>query len=171
MADTNVRDWNSERLKRGVGQVAMADIGGGGDNSGGKGDPPDMSEIGGRLGKLEASYDMLKVIIGIMVAVMLGGFAFLGNQVAHLDSKLDASTQRLDTNIARLNDKIDANAARVNEKLDAIPLRLAEEFRAMRAEMSAQTSAIAGSITAARQTPAQVLLVPAPAVAPPTQRP
>ena len=55
--------------------------------------------------------------------------------------------------------------------LENVGLMLAEEFRAMRAEMSAQTSAIAGSITAARQAPPQVLLVPAPAVAPPAQKP
>lgn len=125
-----------------------------------------MREITNRLSKLEGASDALKVVrpmaiavISIVLAVMLGGFAFLGSQIA----RLDANTQRLDA-------KIDANAARVNEKLDAIPQQLAEEFRAMRAEMSAQTSAIAGSITAARQAPAQVLLVPAPTVQQPTQK-
>jgi hypothetical protein len=165
MAKDNVTEIREERLKRGLGSADFKSGGGGG------GKPPEMSDILGRLGKLETTYDVLKFAIGIMVAVMLGGFAFLGTQISRLDSKLDTSVQRLDANAARLNDKIDANAARVNEKLDAIPLRLAEEFRAMRAEMSAQTSAIAGSITAARQAPPQVLLVPAPAVAPPAQKP
>jgi hypothetical protein len=70
-----------------------------------------------------------------------------------------------------LNTKIDANAARVNEKLDSIPQRLAEEFRAMRAEMSAQTAAIASAVTAAKQVPPQVLLIPAPAVEAPAPKP
>ncbi|MEI6985210.1 MAG: hypothetical protein WCK65_03700 [Rhodospirillaceae bacterium] len=40
--------------------------------------------------------------------------------------------------------------------------KLSDEFRAQRAEMSAQTSAIANSITATRQQAPQVILVPAP---------
>ena len=116
-----------------------------------------MSDVSGRLSKLEGSFDVLKVLISVMAAVMLGGFAFLGTQIARLDTKIEGSTQRL-------NDKIDANYASLNNKLDAIPQRLGEEFRAMRAEMSAQTAAIASAVTAAKQVPPQVLLVPAPAL-------
>ncbi len=137
-----------------------------------------MSEITNRLSKLEGSYDSLKVVrpmtiavLSLVLAVMVFGFAFLGTQMVSLSAQIARLDSKLDANVARLDGKIDANAARVNEKLDAIPRQLAEEFRAMRAEMSAQTSAIAGSITAARQAPAQVLLVPAPAVQQPAQKP
>jgi phosphoglycerate-specific signal transduction histidine kinase len=123
-----------------------------------------MSDISGRLSKLDDGFDVLKVLISVMAAVMLGGFAFLGTQIARLDTKIEGNTQRL-------NDKIDANYASLNSKIDAIPQRLAEEFRAMRAEMSAQTAAIANAVTAAKQVPPQVLLVPAPAVEAPTPKP
>ncbi len=43
---------------------------------------------------------------------------------------------------------------RVEAKVDALPALISEKFRAMRAEMSAQTSTIAGAVTAARA-PAQ----------------
>jgi len=137
-----------------------------------------MSDVAGRLGKLEGAFDSLKVVtsatlavVGIIAALMLSGFAFVGTQLVSLSAQISRLDSKLDATAARLDSKIDANAARVNEKLDAIPQRLAEEFRAMRAEMSAQTTAIAGSITAARQTPPQVLLVPAPAVVAPAQKP
>jgi hypothetical protein len=48
----------------------------------------------------------------------------------------------------------------LNAKVDAIPAQLREEFRAMRAEMAAQTSAIANSITATRQVQPQILVLP-----------
>jgi uncharacterized protein YPO0396 len=166
MAEGNIVPMQLNKAHIDPGRIAQAQ--GSGDGDGG---PPDMTEISERLSKLEGAYDALKVVrpmaiavIGIVLAVMLGGFTFLGAQISRLDNKIDTNSQRL-------NDKIDANAARLNEKLDAIPQRLADEFRAMRAEMSAQTSAIAASIAAARQAPSQVLLIPAPAVAPPAQKP
>ncbi len=113
-----------------------------------------------RLSKLEGALDTLKVVrpltvtvFGLVLTVVVFGFAFLGTQMISLSNQ-----------IARLNDKIETNSAHANEKLDAIPQRLAEEFRAMRAEMSAQTAAIASAVTAAKQAPPQVLLVPAPAI-------
>ena len=76
----------------------------------------------------------------LIIAVMIGGFTFLGVQFVRLDGKIDA-----------------------------IPQRLSEEFRAMRAEMSAQTSAIANAITATRQAPPpvpQIIVVPSPQPSP-----
>jgi hypothetical protein len=54
----------------------------------------------------------------------------------------------------------------INNKLGAIPVRLSEEFRALRAEMSAQTSAIANSITATKQAQPQIFVLPEPAPTP-----
>jgi hypothetical protein len=126
------------------------------DGGGGDDDPPDMSEISGRIHRLEGAYDALKVVrpmtvavVAILLTAAIGAIAFLGVQVTRLDGQ-----------ITRLDGKIDANANRLNEKLDAIPQRLTDEFRAMRAEMAAQTTAIASAVTASKQTPPQVLLVP-----------
>ncbi len=45
-------------------------------------------------------------------------------------------------------------------RMDGLSRQLTDEFRAMRAETAAQTSAIANSITAARQFQPQVIVVP-----------
>jgi hypothetical protein len=106
--------------------------------------PHDRSMADDRLSKLEGAYDALKVVrpmtitvIGIFLAALVFVLGFL-------------TTQLMAT----------------NAKIDAIPQRLSEEFRAMRAEMAAQTSAIANSITATRQaqppTPPQIIVIPAP---------
>jgi hypothetical protein len=168
MTDGNVADFIGERVRRGLGPIETAKTTGGKGGGDGEGGTPGMSDISGRLSKLEGGFDVLKVLISVMAAVMLGGFAFLGTQTAHLETKIEGNTQRLndkiDANYASLNTKLDGYETKLNHKLDSIPQRLAEEFRAMRAEMSAQTAAIASAVTAAKQVPPQVLLVPAPAI-------
>jgi flagellar capping protein FliD len=163
MVRDNISEISEARLKRGLGPTNF--------RSGGGNEPPEMREAGERLARLEGAYDLAKVVAGLILAVMIGGFAFLGTQMASLTGQIGRLDGKIDTIAQRLDAKIDASAARVNEKLDAIPQQLAEEFRAMRADMSAQTSAIANSITAAKQAPPQVLLVPAPAIEPPAQKP
>ncbi len=79
-------------------------------------------DIGERLARVESGLDWIKVILSLIAVFMFAGFTFLGVQIIHVDGKIDM-----------------------------IPQRLSEEFRAMRAEMAAQTSAIANSITATRQ--------------------
>ena len=119
--------------------------------------PPDGKVDGAsmeRLAKLEGAFDSYQktlVVFGALVAflgaVMLGGFSLLSLQVTRVDGRID-----------RLDGRID----RLDTKIDSVPKLLAEEFRAMRTEMAAQTSAIANSVTSARATPTQVVLVPAP---------
>lgn len=111
--------------------------------------PPDMTDIDRRLHRLEGAYDALKVvrpmtlvILAILIAVIIGGFTFMGVQLVRIDGKIDA-----------------------------IPQRLTDEFRAMRAEMAAQTSAIANSITATKQVQPQILVLPAPSLQAPTTPP
>jgi len=58
----------------------------------------------------------------------------------------------------------------VSGKLDGLSSKLSDEFRSQRSEMSAQTSAIANAVTAAKQQPPQVLLVPSPLVSPPASK-
>jgi hypothetical protein len=90
-----------------------------------------IAKLEGAFEGLKASMDSTRWMIGVLSAVTLAGFAFFGAQLVRLDTKVDA-----------------------------IPAKLSDEFRAMRAETAAQTSAIANSITAARQSP-RVIVVPA----------
>ena len=102
-----------------------------------------------RLAKLEGAYDSLKVVRPMtltLVSVFLGIVALAFTVVAF--------------QLGQFGTRID----RLEAKVDAIPQRLSDEFRALRAEMSAQTSAIANSITATRQAqppaPPQIILIP-----------
>ena len=114
-------------------------------------DPHNPDMFGERLAKLEglfeglkSSLDSMRFVLSILVAVLLGGFAFLGTQMVRLDTKSQAQIEG------------------VSAKVDGISSKISDEFRAMRAEQSAQTSAIANSITAAKQQQPQVILMPAP---------
>src|ERR1019366_1437172 len=103
--------------------------------------------------RLEGSYDALKVVrpmtitvLGVLLAALIFVLSFMASELGDLNAKQEAT----------------------NAKVDAIPSKLAEEFRAMRGEMAAQTSAIAASVTAARQMQPQVVVVPS---LPPTPQP
>jgi hypothetical protein len=67
-------------------------------------------ELRDRIARLEASFDWMKVIMTVQLAIVLGGFTFLGTQMMRLESRMD----------------------RTDAKIDFIPARLSEEFRAMR---------------------------------------
>lgn len=116
-----------------------------------------VASLDGRVGRLEgaaarlegavegvkSAVDGLRWFVGIIAIVVIGGFSFLGFQLNRLEGRVD----RVETAVA------------------AIPSRLSDEFRAMRSEMSAQTNAIANSITATRQSqppPPRVIVLPSP---------
>jgi phosphoglycerate-specific signal transduction histidine kinase len=110
-----------------------------------------------RLTRLEGQIDALKVVrpmtiavVSVVLAALVFLIGFLGLQVQATNAKFEA---RLD--------QVDAKFVTLDAKIDAIPQRLEEEFRAMRAEMSAQTGAIAGAITATKQQAPQVIMIPA----------
>lgn len=119
----------------------------GGASSGGA-DPPNIPPMGpgdhDRITKLEAQYDTLKVVRPMTIAVISIFLAAVALSYTVLIGQLSSLSSRV----------------------DAIPTVLREEFGRMRAEMAAQTSAIASSITAAKQTPPQVIFMPAPQPAP-----
>ena len=98
--------------------------------------------LGVEKGLLELKGDIsgMKVAVAALASMIAIGSALLSGVVYNMGGRID----------------------RVETKLDALGPRLTEEFRAMRAEMSAQTSAIANSITATKQQAPQVILVPAP---------
>lgn len=66
-------------------------------------DPQDPGMFGERLARLEGAFDWLKVAAAIAVAVMIGGFAFLGTQSMRLDAKVDALPEALNTGIREAN--------------------------------------------------------------------
>ena len=106
-----------------------------------------LARLEGALEGLKSAIDGTRWVVGILAIIMIGGFSFLGFQLNRLEGRVD----RIETAVA------------------AIPVRLSDEFRAMRAEMAAQTSAIANSITATRQAqppPPQIIVIPAPQPAP-----
>jgi hypothetical protein len=102
-----------------------------------------LVRLDGALEGLRTAVDGTRWVVGIVAVVMIGGFGFVGFQLNRLEGRVD----RIETAVA------------------AIPARLSDEFRAMRAEMAAQTSAIASSITATRQAQPpspQIIVVPMP---------
>src|SRR4029077_3908438 len=110
--------------------------------------PPDTwlwwrASVDARLEGLKGSIDSTRWVVGIVAVIMIGGFGFLGFQLSRLEGRVD----------------------RIETAIVAIPAHLSAEFHAMRAEMAAQTSAIANSITAVRQAqppPPQIIVIPAP---------
>lgn len=117
---------------------------------GGNGAPPPFAtwlswraSVDARLESLKGAIDGMRWVVGIVAVIMIGGFSFLGFQLNRLEGRVD----RVETAVA------------------AIPARLSDEFRAMRAEMAAQTTAIANSITPTRQAqppPPQIIVLPGP---------
>ena len=94
-------------------------------------------DIGERLARLESGQEWTKLLLGLIVAVMIGGFAFLGFQIGRLDTKIDA-----------------------------LGGRISAENAATRQELTGIATAIANSITAARQMQPQILPAPMPQPAP-----
>jgi hypothetical protein len=90
-------------------------------------------DIGERLARLESGQDWIKVILALIGAVVVGGFAFLGVQINRIDTKVDG-----------LGARIDAQGAQTRQELIGI------------------ANAISNSITATRQVQPQIVILPAP---------
>lgn len=90
-------------------------------------------DVGERLARLESGQEWTKIILGLIAAVVIGGFTFLGVQIGRLDAKVDA-----------------------------LGVRISAESATTRQELIGIATAIANSITAARQVQPQILLVPVP---------
>ena len=99
-----------------------------------------------RVSRLEGAHDGIKQSQSILVMAVMG-LAGLFFALAGIMVTLQIFTY--------------GHIDRVEAKVDALPALISEEFRAMRAEMSAQTAAIAGAITAAKA-PAQPVPAPRP---------
>src|SRR5216684_1449233 len=134
----------AERIKREIGEPQSAaagdepvpiDLGGHGPH------PPGM-DIGERLARLESAQEWTKIILGLIGAVLIGGFAFLGIQINRLDAKFDSLSGRIDG------------------RIDSIGARISAENATTRQELIGVATAISNSITAARQFQPQILPVP-----------
>src|ERR1700676_784392 len=93
----------ADRIKREIGEPQSPgdepdpiDVGGHGPH------PPEM-DIGERLARLESALEWTKIILGLIGAVLIGGFAFLGVQINRLDAKFDSLDGRIDSLGARIS--------------------------------------------------------------------
>lgn len=119
----------------------------GGDGGGHIGDVKMTDRIGKveiEVATIKGALDWAKLIATIVLGVMLAGFSLLAALTFNAGNRSDASASKLEAQIAGVSAKI------------------ADEFRAQRQEQAAQITAISNAITAAKQQPPQVLLVPAP---------
>lgn len=108
--------------------------------------PPDMSELSGRVAKVEgavdglrSSIDALRWVVGILALVIVGGISFLGVEVTRTDGRIAALESKVDA----LPDKINANLMNL-------------------------TKTLSEAISAAKQQPPQIILMQPPA---PQQKP
>ena len=111
-------------------------------NGGGGG--PHVNQMNERLARLEGAFDWLKVVLTLIVAIMLGGFAFLGVQVTRTDNKLAA---------------LDSRVAALSSQIAGLPNQINADIRDL-------TKTLSEAITAAKQTPPQIILMTPPALAP-----
>src|SRR5712691_6023081 len=100
-------------------------------------------EIGERLARLESGQEWTKVILALIGALTIGGFAFLGIQIGRLDAKFDSLGGRIDS----LGGRIDS----VGGRIDSLGSRISADNAATRQELIGIATAISNSITATRQ--------------------
>ena len=93
-----------------------------------------------RLAKIEATVEGYKLLFAIIVSAMIGGFAFLGVQVTRLEGKLS----QVEGKISTVSSDVEALPGRINLNLTDL------------------TRTLANAITAAKQTPPQVILMQSP---------
>ena len=116
--------------------------GGGGHMGGMTADDQRLTKLENDVSAIKGSLDWAKIAFTMLLAVALAGFGILITVSFNLSSKIDS-----------------------------ISTTISEEFRSQRLEQSAQISAVANAMAAAKQQTPQVLLLPTPtsSSAPPPQ--
>jgi hypothetical protein len=109
-------------------------------------------------------------VLGIGVAAIIGGFAFLGTQMASLSGQITSLRAETNAGFSAIRAEMREDRAAVAAQVTAIRVEMREDRAAAQAAVAAQVTAIANAVTATRQEAPQVILVPAPAVVSP-QRP
>ena len=95
-----------------------------------------------RLARLEGASDWIKVSITVIAAVLIGGVAFIGVQIARVDARVSA----------------------LSEKVDGVPDKVSANLRDL-------TNTLAQTILAAKQAAPQAIVLPAPQPSAPQERP
>jgi len=113
------------------------------------------------LERLETTIARLRYIVIALLIAMVAGFAFLGVQIARADSRIGQLAAKVDGLDTALGVKFES----VNAKVDSISQRLAVGLKTMGDEITAQTKAIAKSVSAS---PPPAQSAPAPAQSAPT---
>lgn len=90
---------------------------------------PNIQAMTERLAKLEGSFDVAKVMLGSLLAVMLSGFALLSGQMLSLSSRIDT----------------------LNGKVDVVSIKVAEMPGVFRSDLQAATEKLMLAINAGRQ--------------------
>jgi hypothetical protein len=108
--------------------------------------------------------------MGVILTIGIFSLNGMGGQISGMRGELKDLGARTNGEIKDLSVRIGSMGVRIDGlrgdiknlgvRMDGLSRQLSEEFRAMRAETAAQTSAIANSITAARQFQPQVIVVP-----------
>jgi hypothetical protein len=101
-----------------------------------------MTDVQTRLARLEGEVSSFRVLFAAIIAILLGGFGFLGVQVTRTDNRISA----------------------VAADVQGIPGKIHDDLLNL-------TRTLADSINAAKQTPPQVLLMPVPGPQPAPPRP
>jgi outer membrane murein-binding lipoprotein Lpp len=115
----------------------------------GRDEPPYVSNMRDRLARLEGSIEWFRLVLAVVATVAVGGMGFLGIQVSRIDGKITS---------------IDGKISSLSEQVSTLPEKINANLRDL-------TKTLAEAITAAKQTPPQVILMPAPASAPPSLAP
>lgn len=130
--DTTPRfDLVDMRIAKALDARGLGDGGGGGHMDGMTPKDDRLSALENEVHAIKGSMDWAKVAFAMIMAVVMGGFAVLINMNLNMSSTVGG-----------------------------ISTKIAEEFRAQRSEQAAQITAISNAVTATKQTPPQVILVP-----------
>ena len=97
-----------------------------------------LSAMQERLARLEGAFDGIKVVMAIMMTMMIGGVAFLGVQVTRADSKLSGLSEQVTV---------------LSERVTALPGQINANMRDL-------TKTLAEVISASRQSPPQIVVMP-----------
>jgi hypothetical protein len=109
---------------------------------------------------LEGEFSAFKTMLAVVIAIMLGGFAFLGAQLSRIDSRIEGVESR----ITGVQDQLDGRITGLAADVQALPGKINSDLLNL-------TRTLADAINAAKQTPPQVLLLPAPGTQPPVSHP
>lgn len=115
--------------------------------------------IHGLAGRLDGKIDSLSARMDSKIDSLS---ARIDNLSARMDSRIDSLAARIDNLSGRIESRLDGftgNIASVNAKVDQLPAKI-------NADLLALVTTLSQTITAAKQPPPQIILMPAPQAAP-----